>query len=37
MTLKRTRKGETMYICANESCRHRVNVDAPADAQETEE
>ncbi len=26
MTLKKTRKGETFHICANETCRHRVQV-----------
>ena len=26
MILKRSRKGETCYLCANEACRHRVEV-----------
>ena len=33
MTLKRAKGGETMHICANESCRHKVTVQE----QETDE
>ena len=29
MTLKRSRKGETWYLCSNETCRHRVEVKMP--------
>ena len=32
MIEKRSRKGEVLHLCANESCRHRVEV--PADAEE---
>lgn len=29
MTLKRTKKGETWHICANENCKHREAVQTP--------
>ena len=31
MTLKRNSKGEQWHLCANETCRHRVEVKAPAE------
>ena len=37
MTLKRGRKGEMWHICASETCRHRVEVQAPEEGQETDE
>ncbi len=37
MTLKRGRKGEMWHICANETCRHRVEVQVPEEGQETDE
>jgi DNA topoisomerase-1 len=29
MTLKRSRKGETWHICANDQCKHRIEVQDP--------
>ena len=34
MTLKRSRKGETWYLCSNETCRHRVPAPGQTEADE---
>ena len=31
MTLKRNSKGEQWHLCANETCRHRVEVKQPVE------
>ena len=34
MVFKRTRKGEAWHVCANENCRHKVQVSLPEDSEE---
>jgi DNA topoisomerase-1 len=34
MTQRRGRKGETLHVCANEACKHRVEVEDPAETED---